>query len=51
VRLRTGLESLDNQALPALDAALKPAALHDVPLADANLVAHYLDLEPRGLQV
>ncbi|MDQ5837242.1 MAG: hypothetical protein M3379_10725 [Acidobacteriota bacterium] len=51
VRLRTGLESVDNQALPALNAALKLAALHNAPLADVNLAALHLNLEPRGLQV
>lgn len=51
VRLRVGLESVDNQALPALNAALNLAALHGAPLADVNLAARNLDLEPRVLQV
>jgi hypothetical protein len=50
MRLRAGLESVDNQTLPALNAALKLAALHDPSLADVHLVALNLDLEPRGLQ-
>jgi hypothetical protein len=50
MRLRMGLESVDNQALPALNAALKLAAPHDAPLADVHLAALNLDLEPRGLR-
>ena len=51
MRLHVGLESVDNQTLPALNAALKLVALHDASLADVHLAALNLDLEPHGLQV